>query len=107
MRQGESIPMSCTGAYATFQQYADFFCIDCTDSDSEQQIESYLELAASDIHVALAATGACDCTLAPWALTYLAKLNIIDAAAYYQCPTPCSSPRLSDEMRMFNGNKLA
>ena len=91
--------MACTGAYATFQQYADFFCITCTDSDCENTINSFLELAAADIHAALAATGACDCTLANWAEQFLAKLNIIEAAAYYQCPDKCGAPRLSDEMR--------
>jgi hypothetical protein len=53
-------------------------------------IEHYLNVSASDIHAALAASGACDCTLASWAPAYLAKLNIIDAAAYYQCP--CGQP---------------
>ena len=91
--------MACTGAYATFQQFADFFCIDCTDSDCQSIIENILDLAASDIHAALAATGACDCTLASWAQTFLAKLNIIEAAAYYQCPDECGMPRLSDEMK--------
>jgi hypothetical protein len=60
-------------------------------------IEHYLDIAASDIHAALAAAGACDCATASWADEYLKKLNIIDAAAYYRCP--CGQPQLSDEMR--------
>jgi hypothetical protein len=60
-------------------------------------IEHYLNIAASDIHAALAATGACDCTHASWAAGYLSKLNIIDAAAYYQCP--CGQPKISDDQR--------
>jgi hypothetical protein len=91
--------MSCDDKFASFQNYADFWCIDCTDNDHEETINHFLEIAASDIHSALAATGACDCTLASWAAGYLAKLNIIEAAAYYQCPDPCGGPRLTDEMR--------
>jgi hypothetical protein len=60
-------------------------------------IEHYLNIAASDIHAALAASGACDCTLASWATGYLEKLNIIDAAAYYQCP--CGQPSMTDDQR--------
>lgn len=60
-------------------------------------VEHYLDVAASDIHAALHSVGACDCTLAGWvessgdAIGYLAKLNIIDAAAYYNCR--CGNPR--------------
>lgn len=60
-------------------------------------IELYLDIAASDIHAAMAASGACDCTLASWAEAYLQKLNVIDAAIYHQCP--CGKPDVSDEMR--------
>jgi len=66
-------------------------------------IELYLNVAAGDIAAALSATGACDCTLAQWAenqdgqIGFLAKLNIIDAASYYQCP--CGQPRLNDDMQ--------
>jgi hypothetical protein len=59
--------------------------------------EEYLGIAASDIHAALAASGACDCSLASWAAGFLQKIEIIDAAAYYQCP--CGRPKFSDEMR--------
>ena len=60
-------------------------------------IEHYLNIAASDIHAAMAASGACDCVLASWATGYLEKLNIIDAAAYYTCP--CGAPSMSDERK--------
>ena len=60
-------------------------------------IEHYLNVAASDIHAALAVSGACDCTLASWAEDYLVKLNIIDAAAYYTCP--CGQPSMTDERK--------
>ena len=61
-------------------------------------IEHYLNVAASDIHAAMAASGACDCTLASWATAYLEKLNIIDAASYHTCK--CGRPRLSEDERM-------
>ena len=60
-------------------------------------IEHYLNIAASDIHAAMAASGACDCTLASWATGLLEKLNIIDAAAYYTCS--CGAPSMSDERK--------
>jgi len=60
-------------------------------------IDFYLGVAASDIHAALAATGQCDCTLAAWGGAYLEKLNVIEAAAFYQCT--CARPNISDEMR--------
>lgn len=66
--------------------------------------ENALDIAASDIHSAMFAANACNCDLADWAYnaapdgySYLAKLNIIDAAIYYQCP--CSKAHISDEMR--------
>ena len=45
----------------------------------------------------MAQSGMCDCTLASWATGYLQKLNIIDAAAYYQCR--CGQPSMTDELR--------
>ena len=60
-------------------------------------ITLYLTTAASDIHASLAATGACDCTLASWATVYLQKLNIFDAAVRHNCP--CGQPLLTDDQR--------
>ena len=60
-------------------------------------IELYLDIAAADLHAAMAQSGMCDCTLASWATGFLQKLNIIDAASYYQCP--CGQPDMSDELR--------
>lgn len=91
--------MPCTGRYATAQDFADFWCLQYVLSAEEAAtIEVYLDLTASDIHAAMAQSGMCDCTLASWAANYLNKLNIIEAAAFYQCP--CAKPKLSDEMRM-------
>jgi hypothetical protein len=59
---------------------------DLTDPDVVLLIEAKLDMAASDIHAALASVGACGCTLETWAVTYLKKLNVIDAAVIQQCP---------------------
>ena len=60
-------------------------------------IEMYLEVTAADINAALAATGACACTWDSWVLGWLAKLNIIEAAAFYSCP--CGNTRLTDDQK--------
>lgn len=88
--------MTCSGAYATVQEFIDFWCQD-TVEENEAAIAGILEIMASDIHAALAAQGQCDCTLASWAANYLAKLNIIEAGAFYHCN--CNKPRISDSHR--------
>ena len=66
-------------------------------------VEHYLYVAASDINAALHATGACDCTWASWVtnsgdtIGFLAKLNIIDAAAYHNCR--CGNPRFNNSQQ--------
>ena len=60
-------------------------------------LESALDIAASDLHAALAAANACSCTFSTWAEAYLAKLNIIDAAVFYNCT--CGNTRLSDDLK--------
>ena len=89
--------MSCDSTWATAQQFADFWCLDDICAEEKETIEHFLDIAAYDIFAALASTGACDCTLASWAGGYLAKLNIIEAAAYYNCP--CANPRMSTERK--------
>lgn len=90
--------MTCSGAYASAAEYDALMCanLDLTDADVLAEVNSYLALAASDVHVALAAVGACDCTLASWATAYLKKLNIIDAAVVHNCS--CGR-RLNDDQR--------
>lgn len=61
-------------------------------------IETALDIAVSDLHGALAATGACSCTMDAWATALLAKLNIIEAMAFYNCS--CGGTGLSDDMKM-------
>lgn len=89
--------MPCTSAFASADMYAQFWCLSLDGGDEEAIVNLFLEIAASDIHAAMAATGMCDCSLASWAETYLAKLNIIDAAIYHKCP--CARAKLSDDLR--------
>jgi len=65
--------------------------------DEIAMIDHFLDITANDIHAALHAQGMCDCTPAPWALNFLAKLNIIEAALFYNCP--CQKPNITDAMR--------
>lgn len=67
------------------------------NSAEKAAIELYLDITASDIHAALAATASCDCTLASWAEAYLQKLNIIEAGVFHTCP--CAEPSISDQDR--------
>ena len=91
--------MPCTGRFAEAIDFSSFWCLGYTLTAEEQAtIEVYLDLTASDIHAAMAQSGMCDCTLASWATNYLNKLNIIEAAAFYQCS--CANPKLTDEVRM-------
>lgn len=62
------------------------------------EIELYLDITSSDIHAALAAAGACDCTLSSWGAQYLAKLNIVDAGVFHRCP--CMNTGLSEERQI-------
>ena len=66
-------------------------------ANEQAQIDVYLGIAASDIHAAMAAVGACDCTLAAWATEYLKKLNVIDAAIIHACP--CGRAQISETMK--------
>ena len=61
------------------------------------QINNWLDLVAADIHVALAASGACNCTFDTWVSAYLQKINVIEAGAFYHCP--CLSSPLPEDTR--------
>jgi hypothetical protein len=90
--------MTCSGRYAQARDYEELLCtgIDLENAGEVATVNAYLDLAASDIHVALAAVGACDCTLEGWASEYLKKLNVIDAAVIQNCP--CGN-RIPDERK--------
>lgn len=60
-------------------------------------IEMYLDITAADISAALGAVDACSCTWQSWVTSWLQKLNVIEAAAFYSCP--CGKPNLSDDTR--------
>jgi len=87
--------MACSGAFADSNDFATFWMAEVKVED-EADLNRKLEMAASDIHVSMAASGACDCSLAAWALDYLKKLNVIEVAAFY--PNVCGI-RLTDEQR--------
>lgn len=92
-----TITATLTGGVANNWDNGDVYRIVAIDANEQALIETYLAIAASDIHAALAATGACDCTLAAWAEEYLKKLNIIDAAVIHACP--CGKAQISDAMK--------
>lgn len=89
--------MACNGSYASVQEYVTFWCLGEIDAETETMIRQFLLIAVSDVHAALAATGACDCTLAGWGLEYLKKLQIIETAIIYNCP--CGDVNLSNDMK--------
>jgi hypothetical protein len=65
----------------------------------EAEINRFLEITAADIHAALGAVGACDCTLASWAETLLIKFNVVEAGAmFYQ---PCGLNITADEKQVY------
>jgi hypothetical protein len=69
----------------------DAYIIATLDAQQRASIELNLDLAANDIHVALAASGACDCSLSTYGAQFLRRLNIIIAAAFYSCS--CGKPQ--------------
>lgn len=91
--------MSCSGAFATPQQYADLFLCRTLGSGESDALQPMLDNGAANIHAVLASVGACDCTLASWATQYLIKLNIIEAAILP--PTVRTLPSLTEEQRKF------
>jgi hypothetical protein len=78
--------MPCTGAYADSDDFAAKWCVDVDESFKCTLDELILPQAAANIQMALAAQNACDCTVAPWATYYLRDLNLIIAAAFFDCP---------------------
>ena len=92
--------MPCTGRFSTAQEFADFWCREPMCDEDKIKIEFYLDIAAADIHVAMAATGMCDCTLADWATVFLKKLNILDAELLQHCLARCGrTAQMNTEMR--------
>jgi hypothetical protein len=93
----EEVVMPCTEAFATWQEFAHFWCQDEVEEEEEEVITTMLDIAATDMHIAMGGVGACDCTLATWAIPYLRKLNIIDAMVIHNCP--CGRVPIATEMK--------
>lgn len=92
-----TITATLTGGAGNDWDNGDVYRIVAVGANEQAQIATYLGIAASDIHAALAATGACDCSLAAWAEEYLKKLNVIDAAVIHACP--CGRAQISDAVK--------
>jgi len=86
--------MSCDARYANADDFQSVWGCE-VNPDYESLINRQLDLSASQIHAAMAAVGACDCTLASWATEYLKHLNCVIAALTMQGPCPC--PNLTTE----------
>ena len=90
--------MTCSGRYASAEEYASLWCLDKPLNASERSaIEDALDMAAGDIHVARMTVGGCDCTLSSGALVYLGRLNLVLAAITRKCA--CAPVNLSDGER--------
>lgn len=97
--------MTCSGRAASVQDFvALFHCGSAASADEEDAIENALDLTVSDIHAVMAASGACDCTLAGWATVLLKKLNCVEAALLMNCS--CGGAQLTDAQKQFYGNWL-
>lgn len=79
------ITAALAGGVENLWDTGDSFLIVTITAFERSSITHYLEITASDIHSAMAAQGACDCTLSAWGAQLAIKLNIIDAASFYTC----------------------
>jgi hypothetical protein len=86
-----------TGGIDNDWDTSDVYRITTMDAGEIATVGYYLDIVANDLHAALAAQGACDCTLSTWGAGLLKKLNIIEAGAMYSCS--CGSPHLTDAQR--------
>lgn len=89
--------MACTGTLATATDFADFFCLGTLTAAQIASINNFLAIASADAFSVMAAANACSCTLDAWAVAFLKKLTVIDAAVIHNCP--CGSAKLSDELK--------
>jgi hypothetical protein len=94
---GSTVTATLSGGTDNHWDTGDVYRIVLLDASEAAVIELYLDIAASNLHAALAASGACDCTFASWAAGFLKKLNIVEAAAFHHCK--CADPNLTDDMR--------
>jgi hypothetical protein len=85
--------MACSGRLATADELrtSPMVCLDIPIDAGEAvaqtaMLEAALDYASADVYAAMAASGQCDCTLAGWAQSYLAKIAILDALVLQRCP---------------------
>lgn len=89
--------MACSDAYATAQDFAQYWCIEI-EPDEEARLNLNLKRTAGRIHAARQANNQCSCDLSEWGADYLAELNVIAAAVTYKCP--CSNLKLTPEEKV-------
>jgi hypothetical protein len=82
--------MACQARYADYNDFATKYC-ESFDEEDESEVNRSLELAATNINMAIAAQGACDCTFSSWSAQYLIELNCIIALVTFNCR--CSTIR--------------
>jgi len=93
--------MACSGRFADAEDYQGIWA-DEYSAGHEPLILKLLDMAATQIHMAMAATGACDCTLASWAEDALKHLNCVIAALFVK-GSGCPFPMLTQEEQEFYG----
>jgi len=76
--------MSCQGRYGDSNDFAAKFCESFNEED-EAEVNRMLELAASNINMAIHSAGACDCTFSSYANRYLIDLNCVIALVTFNC----------------------
>ena len=93
--------MPCTSRYASAADYATMMCLpQPLDAGDQAVIETFLDLASGDIHIARQAQDGCSCTETAGALMFLRVLNVRIAAVLNRCP--CGRGNLSEgEQRMW------
>lgn len=89
--------MTCSGAFATAEDYQKIFSCGDLSSDEAAEIDDVLEFVAPNLHAVLAQTGQCDCSLSEWGLNFLKKLNVIEALITGRCRCGMDNLRLEEK----------
>ena len=90
--------MACTATYADAGDFFSYWNMELPD-EYESDLNRLLEMAASNINIALMSAGACDCDFSAHAVQYLVQLNCLLAAILYQ--NPCGPQLKPEERRMY------
>lgn len=94
-----TITAALAGGVENLWDAGDSYLIVTITAFERSSIEHYLDITAADIHSAMAAQGACDCTLSAWGAQLAIKLNIIDAASFYTCG--CMNKLTAEERQQY------